>query len=246
MTAPSFVAASVSFCHWSRPWWALTRLSLRVSVYFTGLWSSRATANAIISSGVCCSLPPKPPPTSGAITRILFSGTPVVAASANLRMCGICVEDHTVICSLVGSTTTERGSMNAGISRCWRYSRSMRMPSARAVEMASSTSPPVPAAAESKTHSADLLVPRSGWASTSSFMASLMPITAGSSEYSTSTNSAASRASAGVRATTTATISPANATRSTAMGRCAGATCSGVIGQALMHTPWVSARSAPV
>ena len=55
--------------------------------------------------------------------------------------------------------------MNAGISRCWRYSRSITMPSVRAFSMASSTLLPVPASAESKTHSADLLVPRSGCAS---------------------------------------------------------------------------------
>ena len=47
-------------------------------------------------------------------------------------MCGIWVADHMVSCSPVGSTTTERGSMNAGISRCWRYWRSITMPSSRA------------------------------------------------------------------------------------------------------------------
>ena len=41
--------------------------------------------------------------------------------------------------------------MNAGISRCWRYSRSITMPSVRAFSIASSTLPPVPASAESKT-----------------------------------------------------------------------------------------------
>ena len=44
--------------------------------------------------------------------------------------------------------------MNAGISRCWRYSRSITMPSLRAFSMASSTLPPVPASAESKTQKA--------------------------------------------------------------------------------------------
>ena len=166
VTLPSLSAARVSVCTWSRPWWAAIRLSLRVSVYFTGLHSRRATAQAIHSSGVVWSLPPKPPPTSGAMTRIFDSGTPVVAARANLRMCGIWVADHMVICSPVGSTTTLRGSMKAGISRCWRYSRSIRMPSVRACSIAASTSPPVPASWESKTHSADLLVPRSGWART--------------------------------------------------------------------------------
>ena len=79
-------------------------------------------------------------------------------------MCGIWVADHIVICSPVGSTTVERGSMKAGIRRCWRYSRSITMPSPRAFAIASSTLPPVPASAESNFQNADLLVPRSGWA----------------------------------------------------------------------------------
>ena len=79
---PSFSAASVSRCHWSRPWWPTISDSERVSVYFTGRPRRRAIAKVIHSSGVCWSLPPKPPPTSGAMTRIFDSGTPVVAASA--------------------------------------------------------------------------------------------------------------------------------------------------------------------
>ncbi len=175
------MAARVIFCHWSRPWWPAISDSERVSVYLIGLPSRRATAQVIHSSGVVCSLPPNPPPTSGAMTRIFDSGTPVVAASAKRRMCGIWVADHMVSCSPVGSTTTERGSMNAGIRRCWRNSRSTTTPSARAVAMASSTSLPVPACAESKTHSADLLVPSSGCASTLSAAASLRSTAAGSS-----------------------------------------------------------------
>ena len=155
--------------------------SERVSVYLTGRPSWRATHQASHSSGVTCSLPPKPPPTSGAMTRIFDSGTPVVAASAKRTMCGIWVAVHIVSCSPVGSTTTERGSMKAGMSRCWRYSRSMTMPSWRAVAMAFSTSPPVPASAESKVHRADLLVPRSGCARTVSSAASLRSRAAGSS-----------------------------------------------------------------
>ena len=219
-------------------------------MYLTGLLSRRATAQAIHSSGVAWSLPPKPPPTSGAITRIFDSETPVVAASAKRRMWGIWVADHMVSCSPVGSTTTERGSMNAGISRCWRYSRSITMPSVRAFAMASSTLPPVPASPESKTQRADLLVPRSGWASappsSAAAAAALSSSAAGSSSYSTSTSSAASRASAAERATTTATISPANATRSLGIGEWVGVTWSGVIGQALMHTPSSSPKSAPL
>ncbi len=177
---PSFSAANVMCWTCARPWWPLWRLSLRVSVYFTGFSSRRATAKLIHSSGVSASLPPNPPPTSGAITRIFDSETPVVAASANRTMCGICVEVQTVICSPVGSTSTERGSMNAGIRRCWISSRSMTMPSVRAFSIASSTLPPVPASALSNCQRALLLVPRSGCASTSSLRASLMSRTAGS------------------------------------------------------------------
>ncbi len=211
-----------------------------------GLPSLRATAIVANSSGVVCSLPPKPPPTSGAMTRTLDSGMPVVAAIAKRRMCGTWVADHTIIWSPVGSTTVERGSMKAGTRRCWRYSRSMTMPSTRALAIASSTSPPVPCSAESSFQKADLFVPREGCASTVSAAASLRSSTAASSPHSTSTSSTASRAAAAERAATTATISPAQATRSTATGRWVGVTWSGAIGQALMFTPWLSARSAPV
>ena len=250
VTRPSFVAARVSFCHWSRPWWAESSDSERVSVYLQGLPIFRATVQVIHSSGVVCSLPPNPPPTSGAMTLIFDSGTPVVAASRNRVMWGIWVADHIVSCSPVGSTTTDRGSMNAGISRCWRYSRSITMPSARASSITSSIARPVPCPAESSCQKADLLVPRSGCARTpwsaSASAASLRSSTAGSSSYSTSTSSAASRASAAVRAATTATISPAKTTRSAGIGTWSGVICSGVIGQALTFTPWASPRSLPV
>ena len=71
--------------------------------------------------------------------------------------------------------------MKAGISRCWRYSRSITMPSPRAFAIASSTLPPVPASAESNFQNADLLVPRSGCARTLSSAASLRSSAAGSS-----------------------------------------------------------------
>ena len=123
-------------------------------------------------------------------------------------------------------------------------------PSPRAFSMAASTSPPVPASAESNFQKADLLVPRSGCARTpevlSAAAAAFRSIAAGSSSYSTSTSSAASRASAAVRATTTATISPAKLTRSDGIGGCAGVTWSVVIAQALISVPWLSPRSAPV
>ena len=73
------------------------------------------------SSAYTLSFEPNPPPTAGAITRSLCSGMPVVAASMILRMWGICVADHTVTSPPwgCGTTATPRGSMAAGISRCW-------------------------------------------------------------------------------------------------------------------------------
>ena len=65
---------------------------MRVSVYLHGLPSRRATAIVANSSGVVWSLPPKPPPTSGAMIRTFDSGMPVVAATRKRRMCGTCVE----------------------------------------------------------------------------------------------------------------------------------------------------------
>jgi hypothetical protein len=164
VTVPSFLAASVMSWTWPRPWCAMRMLSERVSVHFTGRPSLRATSSVRSSSGNTVSLPPKPPPTSGAITRSLCSGRPRVSAVMVLRMCGTWVDDHMVSCSPLGSTTTERGSMNAGTSRCWMNRRrsTTESGSASAAATASSVDPPVPASAESNTHSALRLVPSSG------------------------------------------------------------------------------------
>jgi hypothetical protein len=81
---------------WSRPWCALMSDSLRVSVHLTGLPSLRAMSRQSSSSGVTWSLPPNPPPTSGATTRSLCSGMPVVMASMTRRRCGTWVADQTV------------------------------------------------------------------------------------------------------------------------------------------------------
>ena len=176
------------------------------------------------SSGVTGILPPKPPPTSGAMTRTLCSGMPSVSASMIRRMCGIWVADHIVICSPVGSTTVERGSMNAGISRCWRSCRSMTIAVTASPRSPSSTSPPVPAAPESKTQVEDLFVPRSGWTrSAPSSAAAPMSRTGG--QRARSRRRPARRRPAprpACRATTTATVSPAWLTWSTASDGCAG------------------------
>ncbi len=69
VTVPSRLAVIVMSWIWSRPWCALISDSERDSVNLHGLPSLRATSVVTISSGVTGILPPKPPPTSGAMTR---------------------------------------------------------------------------------------------------------------------------------------------------------------------------------
>ena len=76
---PSRSAAILIRCHWSRPWCTVMLPSLRDSVHLTGRPSLRAISSASTSSAVTCSLEPKPPPTSGAITRMFCSGMPVTS-----------------------------------------------------------------------------------------------------------------------------------------------------------------------
>src|SRR5918995_80144 len=59
-TLPSRSDAMSMYWIWSRPWWAVISDSLRVSVHLTGFPSRRATSRLMTSSGVTCSLPPKP------------------------------------------------------------------------------------------------------------------------------------------------------------------------------------------
>ena len=94
--------------------------SLRDSVHLTGLPSLRAISRASTSSAVTCSLEPKPPPTSGAMTRMFCSGMPVTRASMTRSTCGIWVADQSVNSPPTHEQTTARGSIAHGISRCWR------------------------------------------------------------------------------------------------------------------------------
>lgn len=230
VTVPSAFAEMVMSWIWSRPWCAASMVSDRDSFHFTGLPSFRATSSDIISSGSTPILPPKPPPTSGAITRSLCSGMPSVSADITRRMCGTWVADHMVIWAPVGSTTQARGSMNAGIRRCWRKRRLTTISDDLS---ASSTSLPVPASAESNFQTALVLLPWSSWTSGApSAMAASMSRMTGSSSYSTSISSSASCASAEDRATTTATPSPAKLTWSAASTGRRGVFMSGVIGHA--------------
>ena len=103
-------------------------------------------------------------------------------------MCGTWVADHMVICSPVGSTTVDRGSMNAGTSRCCRK-RALdddAVGSARAARWRRRRRRRCRPAPESKTQVAFSFVPRSGWTrSAPSATAASMSSTTGRSSYST-------------------------------------------------------------
>ena len=134
---PSDVAAISMSWIWSRPWWVDTMCSLRPSVHLTGRPSFLARTTERTSSRLICSLAPKPPPTSGATTRMLFSEMPVSRASSTRRTWGICVEVQMVISSLIpiGAATTERGSIGLGMSR-WLMNRRLTTTSALALAAA--------------------------------------------------------------------------------------------------------------
>ena len=74
---------------------------------------------------------PKPPPTSGAITRMRSSGMPRQIATCCFAPCGVCVELQSV--SFCGPSsqcaTTARPSIESGATR-WFTRRSDTVPSA--------------------------------------------------------------------------------------------------------------------
>ena len=118
-------ASSMSWIR-SRPWCADSRLSERDSVYFTGLPSRLAATNAITSSGVTCELAAE----AAADVRARPPGSCARACRSSPRAgtagcAGSGWPSRSCTASPVGSTTTLRGSMNAGISRCWTYRRLM-------------------------------------------------------------------------------------------------------------------------
>ncbi len=65
-------------------------LSVRVATHFTGRPSRREAHIASASSGKAPPLTPKPPPTSGEITRICASGTWKMCEISMRTPCGFC------------------------------------------------------------------------------------------------------------------------------------------------------------
>ena len=112
-----------------------------VSVHLTGRFNFIAQKHVMKSAGYVAILLPNPPPTSGAITRSLSSGTPVTTEHRKRRMCGFCVVFHSVSSpdAPLHCASAARGSIAFGMSRCWTM-RSLTTTSAFA--NAASMSPP--------------------------------------------------------------------------------------------------------
>ena len=73
-TSPSAAKPMVAVVSWSRAWASESRVSERVAVHFTGRRRIWLAQTMVLTSGVKLPLTPKPPPTSGEMTRILCSG----------------------------------------------------------------------------------------------------------------------------------------------------------------------------
>ena len=70
--------------------------SRRVSIHLTALFNCIEIQPSSPSSAYTFNFEPNPPPTSGVMTRSLFSGIPIIRANWVLSRWGICVEDQTV------------------------------------------------------------------------------------------------------------------------------------------------------
>jgi len=107
------------------------RFSVRVSAHLIGRRSWREIQGSRHSSGYTGILQPKPPPTSGATTRMRTSEMPRHCASCCFTRCGTWVEVHTV--SFCGPSSqwasTARGSIETGAT-FWFKSTSFTTPSA--------------------------------------------------------------------------------------------------------------------
>ncbi len=166
-----------------------------------------------VSSAQTCSLPPKPPPTSGAMTRTWSSGMPICTAKNSRSRCGTCVEDQTVRLPWRYSAMTPRGSIAAPEVRWLTIRRSM---TTSASAIAWSTSPPP------IDHSCVLFVPSDSCTRISSLSASSTSTTTGSGSYSTRTVCAASTTPYLSSPMTIATASPTWLTSPRASGQRSG------------------------
>ena len=111
MNLPSLSSASEASLTESRPWQSLWMLSERSATHLTGRPVLRAAQDTSASSGNTPPFMPKPPPTSGEITRNFISGSRNTAPARPARtLCGCWVEVCSVVLPLVGSySAAQRG-----------------------------------------------------------------------------------------------------------------------------------------
>src|SRR5438067_13811473 len=92
----SFMASS-AVVTWSRPWASVRNDSLRSAVHLMGRPTRFDAHTSAVSSGYRKIFEPKPPPTSGAITRTRDSGRPSTKAVISSRStCGFWLDTHRV------------------------------------------------------------------------------------------------------------------------------------------------------
>ena len=87
---PSPVPPILMWCRCARPWVMAVRFSLRDSTQRTGRPVCLAAHATTIGSRSTPIFAPKPPPTSGATTRIASGGSPI-AVRISRESCAFCV-----------------------------------------------------------------------------------------------------------------------------------------------------------
>ncbi|MNV43588.1 hypothetical protein D3C71_1353040 [compost metagenome] len=117
---PSLSIAISAWLTWSRPCASDTKDSLRSATHLMLRLSCLAAQVRHTSSAYRKILEPKPPPTSGAITRTLCSGRPITKAVISSRStCGFWLLTYSVYSSLARlyEPMAARGSIALGMSR---------------------------------------------------------------------------------------------------------------------------------
>src|SRR5205823_5260877 len=120
--APSAATASSPRAAAPRPWCVVSKSSTRVEIHLTGRPSRRASHGISTSSRYGPPFTPKPPPTSGAITRTRSGARPSSRATSSRIRWGTCVEDQMVSAPFSQRAATARGSSGTPASRVWRTS----------------------------------------------------------------------------------------------------------------------------
>ena len=244
VTVPSFSAARVSFCHWSRPWWPDTSDSSASRCTSTGLPSRRPTAQAIHPPGHLELAAEAAADVGGddADLRLRYAGRGGQGEAQDVRDLGGRVhrtarrwvdDDRARLHErrdepLLAVLALDHDAVAAGLAD--------RVLDGAAGAGLAGVEDPAPTCWCRRGRGA-----RDGVGG-----GVLRSSAAGSSSYLDVDELGGVAGLGGARATTTATISPAKATRSLGIGEWLGVTWSGVIGQALMQTPSFSPKSAPV